>query len=133
MIFKPCIVCGEPSPSPRCAEHALPSRPKAQSREQLGYDDTWRALSRRARRLQPWCSDCGTVEDLTADHSPEAWRRREAGLVIRLTDVDVVCRSCNSRRGRARPWGREGPEAAPHPPGKAQFEFEIGSHLDGSS
>lgn len=59
-------------------------------------------MSKRARRLQPWCSDCGTVEDLSADHSVEAWARRAEGKAIRLQDIEVVCRSCNSRRGRAR-------------------------------
>lgn len=70
--------------------------------KQRGYDQTWRKLSERARRLQPFCSDCGRPDDLTADHSTEAWKRREQGLPIRLEDIDVVCRGCNSDRGAAR-------------------------------
>ena len=42
------------------------------------------------------------MDDLTTDHSPTAWKRREAGLAIRLRDVSVVCRRCNSERGAAR-------------------------------
>jgi hypothetical protein len=72
------------------------------SREQRGYDWTWRKLSRRARRLQPFCTDCGTADDLTTDHTTEAWQRHARGQVIRLTDVDVVCRRCNTDRGAAR-------------------------------
>lgn len=48
------------------------------------------------------CEDCGSPYDLTTDHSAEAWRRRELGKVIRLRDVAVVCRRCNSERGAAR-------------------------------
>lgn len=67
-----------------------------------GYDYRWRKLSERARRLSPQCEDCGAVDDLTTDHSAEAWRRREAGLSIRLRDVSVVCARCNAERGAAR-------------------------------
>ena len=67
-----------------------------------GYDQQWRRLSERARKLQPFCSDCGARDDLQADHSPEAWRRKEKGLAVRLRDIDVVCGPCNRRRGAAR-------------------------------
>ena len=72
------------------------------TRHQRGYDNTWARLSKRARQLQPFCEDCGAEDDLTADHSEEAWKRREAGKVIRLKDIAVVCRRCNSERGAAR-------------------------------
>jgi len=67
-----------------------------------GYGYQWRKLSLRARRAQPFCSDCGTEDDLTADHSPEAWIRHESGKSVRLVDIDVVCRRCNAERGAAR-------------------------------
>lgn len=69
---------------------------------QRGYDDRWRRLSERARALQPFCSDCGSPDDLTTDHTPAAWERREQGKPIRLQDIDVVCRRCNTDRGAAR-------------------------------
>lgn len=75
---------------------------RTQTRQQRGYDSAWDRLSKRARKLQPFCSDCGREDDLTADHSPEAWRRKEQGKTIRLKDIDVVCRRCNSERGAAR-------------------------------
>lgn len=103
MLMKPCIECGELSEAARCPEHT--EAKFVASSTQRGYGTAWRKLSERARRLQPFCSDCGSTADLTADHSPEAWERVAAGLSIRLSDVDVVCRGCNSRRGRARPRG----------------------------
>lgn len=69
---------------------------------QRGYGARWQRLSRKARQLQPFCSDCGATEDLTGDHTPEAWARYEAGKVLRLKDIDVVCRTCNGERGKAR-------------------------------
>lgn len=101
MTLRPCLVCGEPSTGPRCAEHTttIDTKPVAAQR---GYDWTWTKLSKRARRLQPFCTDCGAIEDLQCDHTPEAWARKAAGLPIRLCDVEVVCGPCNRRRGAAR-------------------------------
>lgn len=109
MTLRPCITCGEPSEHARCDEHAL-TPPK--SPRDFGYDAAWDKLSVRARRMQPFCSRCGTPEDLTCDHTEEAWRRKARGQVIRLADVDVLCRSCNGSKGSARPRGEDldGPE-----------------------
>lgn len=100
MTLKPCAVCGEPAERNRCAEHR-PRRRKA-SAHSRGYDAAWTKLSARARRLQPFCVDCGSTEGLQTDHSPQAWQRKAAGLPIRLVDVAVVCGECNRRRGAAR-------------------------------
>ncbi len=125
MSLKPCIVCGEVSDKSRCAEH----RPKeTRDRRARGYTDAWQQLSRRARRLQPFCTDCGATEDLQGDHSVEAWERHEAGKPVRLQDIDVVCGPCNRRRGTARPpAGQPDPcpgaptGSLPPPAGKAKF------------
>ncbi len=127
MTWTPCIDCGTPSPTTRCPEHTKPDLRGTAT--QRGYDSTWAALSRRARRLQPFCTDCGTLDDLTVDHTPEAWRRRERGLVIRLRDVAVVCRSCNSKRGRARPRGERAQKQDLRPPVKADFPTHLGMIL----
>ena len=116
MTLSCCIECGEPTDGARCSDHQLDDG-KAPTTAR-GYDQTWRKLSERARRLQPWCSDCFTTEDLTADHSETAWRRRAAGKPIRLRDVDVVCRSCNAIRGRARPTGEDPRDHRPDPLGR---------------
>lgn len=98
MTLRPCTVCGEPTAKPRCPEHAH-SKPGSTAR---GYDASWKRLSKRARRLQPFCLDCGSSEDLQADHSPEAWERKERGLPIRLQDISVRCGECNRKAGAAR-------------------------------
>lgn len=118
MTLKPCLDCGTPSDDTRCIEHRR-HEVKASSTAR-GYDAAWDTLSRRARRLQPWCFDCGATTDLQADHTPEAWERKAAGLPIRLGDIDVVCGPCNRDRGAAR--GVAPRASAPDPMGKAEFE-----------
>lgn len=112
-LLKPCLDCGDLSPESRCEQHAaerarITGRQHERSRSRLnprerGYDAAWVALSKRARRMQPWCSDCSGTEDLSADHLPSAWERKAQGKPIRLCDVDVVCNGCNTRRDSSRP------------------------------
>lgn len=108
MTMKPCIECGEVSSGSRCDEHKLSGGKHVHNATERGYDYAWRKLSERARKLQPFCSDCGSKHDLQTDHSPEAWKRKEAGKAIRLKDVDVVCGPCNRKRGSARDDSRVG-------------------------
>lgn len=109
-----CADCGrtyerEQSNS-RCPECAPPKAPtvarvmhdRSKRPRKIGYTAAWDRLSARARRLQPFCSDCGREDQLTADHSPAAWQRQAEGKPIRLEDIDVVCRRCNAERGPAR-------------------------------
>ena len=114
MLANPCLTCGEPTlDGNRCKDcsdkYARIQAPRNDVRKdrkvaaaKRGYDRAWRNLSERARHLQPFCSDCGARDDLQADHSPEAWERKERGLPIRLQDIDVVCGTCNRKRGAAR-------------------------------
>lgn len=99
MTLTACLDCGEACTGPRCPEHTLDPKPDAATR---GYDAAWKQLSKRARRLQPWCDNCGATEDLQADHSAEAWARKAAGKSIRLQDVQVLCGPCNRAAGAAR-------------------------------
>lgn len=99
MTLRPCIDCGEPADGPRCPDHTVDPKPAATAR---GYDAAWKQLSRRARRLQPFCTSCGATEDLQADHTPEAWARKAAGKPIRLQDIRVLCGPCNRAAGAAR-------------------------------
>ena len=119
MSTKPCLVCGEPSTQTRCDEHKLAQRRKPT--RVRGYGTTWRKLSERARRLQPWCSDCGARADLQCDHSPEAWEAHDEGRTITLDLVDVVCGPCNRRRGAARGDGVVRPRS--DSAGKAQRQL----------
>lgn len=106
----PCIDCGAITDNTRCSSCSTKHETARQrgrvqvkkSSTERGYGSTWRRLSERARQLQTFCSDCGATNDLQADHTPEAWKRYERGLPIRLSDIDVVCGACNRTRGAAR-------------------------------
>lgn len=89
----------------RDAKRNARTRPRTEAqkiRERTMYPPAWHRLSRQARRMQPFCTDCGARQDLTADHTPQAIIRLDAGLPLRLADVEVVCRRCNGKRGKAR-------------------------------
>ncbi len=130
MTLRPCLECGEPTPATRCEQHTT-CRTHELSAGERGYDTAWHRLSKRARKLQPWCSDCGALGDLTADHSAKAWARKAAGKVLRLRDVEVVCRSCNSKRGARRvgltPRGEGPSEGVSRPRGEASRRFILTS------
>lgn len=123
--MRPCMDCGELTDlGPRCdACRPVAFRARKRTRtprdrgtfRERGCDFRWTYLSRRARRLQPRCSDCGSSEDLTGHHAAEAWRRRDAGLPIRLSDIDVLCRGCSARSRRPRATEQQGPARATRP------------------
>ena len=125
-ILRPCIVCGAPSDlGTRCAAHPAPRPPRKRPPSSTqGWDRAWQRLSRRARQLQPWCSWCGTTEDLTGDHL--RWPAET------LDDVQVLCRRCNSRKGplrqRVTPTVGRDPqgEGAGWPRGEAKSETDSG-------
>lgn len=111
-VLRPCLGCGVPVTTERKSAGArCPSCDKARKKQapgratthigssaKRGYGYSWRKLSKEARRLHPFCMDCGTHEDLTADHLH--WPART------LIEVEVVCRSCNSKRGALRKNGK---------------------------
>lgn len=110
-LRRPCLECGEPTSGSRCPEHARVDA-KLSARER-GYDTTHDKLSRQARKLQPFCTDCGRQDDLQLHHLPIAWERKGQGKRIRLVDVEVLCGPCNRGRGPAR--GRTPSPSRPGP------------------
>lgn len=98
MTARPCLGCGQITQATRCTDCAALRSQRVEIRRgtsrDRGYDSRWDRLSRRARRMQPFCTDCGTTENLTADHL--RWPART------LADVEVCCLDCNIKRGAAR-------------------------------
>lgn len=103
-MTKSCLRCGAPSPSSYCPEHTPKTwNHREGSSRSRGYSTSWDKLSRRARRLQPFCTDCGATDDLQLDHTPRTWELIDAGKTPRLKDTGgVVCGPCNRRRGSGR-------------------------------
>jgi hypothetical protein len=110
---KPCLKCGILTPESYCNEHA-PKRIDTRTgrdRSTLGRGQGWQNLSPRARKMQPYCKDCGATEDLTADHMPSAWHRIlaffgssfDAGIFV---EPPMLARYIIWPSGSRRPWMR---------------------------
>lgn len=98
-LLKACLEpgCANLSERARCPMH----RPKdtRRNRTRLAHMSTdwrWRKLSLAARARQPWCSTCGTSEDLTGEHIIPIDQAPE--LAYEPLNIDVLCRSHNSRK-----------------------------------
>ncbi len=108
MTARPCIDCGEPTPGTRCPD-CQAERARQRPRKARGHvhenPARWKALSARARRLQPFCLDCGSTVDLTADHVIPVSERPD--LALRIENVAVRCRRCNGRKAGRPPSDAE--------------------------
>lgn len=138
MIARPCLSCGELTTASRCDDcrpvaDRLSARvlPRTSPRTR-GYDTAWDNLSARARRLQPFCILCGDPTDLTTDHLPEAWERKARGQTIRLCDVRVLCRGCNTAAGTSRPGEGDLPDEARDHRGQAKSRSHTRPWVEGS-
>lgn len=93
----PCLYCGTLSRGSVCRDclSAIQARDPKRRERNKQYDHEWNRLSRLARQLQPWCSRCGSKNDLTADHILSL---ANGGSNI-LENIMVLCRRCNSSKG----------------------------------
>lgn len=103
--MKLCTVCSEPSVGSRCPEHK--GRKEQPSATQRGYDYQYHKLRAQALRLQPFCLDCGSQDQLTLDHSVKAWEKVNSGKRLTIKDVGdglltIRCIRCNQKAGNAR-------------------------------
>ena len=95
MTSSSCLECGELSDGPRCDEHKLTQKPRKRTKFRSN-PTRWKKLSARLRRMQPWCSSCGASDDLTVDHIIPYSERPD--LAYDITNLDVLCRRCNSAK-----------------------------------
>jgi 5-methylcytosine-specific restriction protein A len=61
---------------------------------QRGYDAVHQKLSKLAIARHPYCTDCGSIVDLCADHVIPV---SQGGRNV-ISNYEVRCRSCNSSR-----------------------------------
>lgn len=102
MTLRPCLDCGEPGDRPRCAEHVRPVHAEPRDRSHVHWNGTrWKKLSAIARRLMPWCADCGRRTQLTTDHVIPVSARPD--LAYELDNLMTRCKPCNGRKGDTMP------------------------------
>lgn len=95
-FMSPCLYCGVLSRASTCRQCtiAIESRDPRRKERNKAYDYEWQKLSRQARTIQPWCSRCGSRQDLTADHILSL---ANGGQNI-MENIMVLCRKCNSSK-----------------------------------
>ena len=100
---RPCLDCGILADQHRCPTHLAIWQTKQEqyrsktrpSTNKRGYDNAWRRIAKAAITARPWCEYCGAATNLTADHIIPLAR----GGTSEATNVAVLCRTCNSRKG----------------------------------
>jgi len=120
-VLRPCLDCGELTEhATRCgdcrrahnreAEAARYAKHGRRQRREGHESAAWRRLSKRARKMQNFCNLCGRREDelehyetLSLDHLCSAWDKYYNNKPILLTDVQVLCSTCNNKLGSSRP------------------------------
>ncbi len=102
MSLKPCKDCGEPVEHTRCPDCAREvQRPESsKNREHVAFANLsrWKNLSKRVRRIQPWCDVCGTDQRLQANHVISTKERPD--LTYAMENLSVLCAKHNGGRGR---------------------------------
>lgn len=93
---RPCAGCGVIVRASRCSACNAIREKMRPTRSQRGYNYEWAKLSKEMRALQPWCSKCLRTEDLTLDHI----KPLSAGGRSTYSNVQVLCRKCNSQKGQ---------------------------------
>lgn len=93
-MMQPCITCGIVSSTSKCANCKSTTKRLRPSPTARGYDSAWQKLSKQLRLMQPYCSWCKSTQDLTVDHI----KPLSKGGTHDLTNLRVLCRTCNSGR-----------------------------------
>jgi 5-methylcytosine-specific restriction endonuclease McrA len=57
----------------------------------------WAKLSKRLRRMSPFCESCGSTEHLSVDHVIPASERPD--LIFEVANLRILCSTCNQKRG----------------------------------
>jgi 5-methylcytosine-specific restriction protein A len=89
-----CIPCGKEYER----EKSRRRRARLGTTSARGYGGDYQRLRAIAIQRQPWCSQCGATQNLTADHIVA---RADGGANV-LSNLRVLCLSCNSARSGAR-------------------------------
>lgn len=83
---RPCLTCGEPSQDSYCPAHREPKKTNP-----IHGTQRWRRLSKRLRRMQPFCTECGSTERLQVDHIDGDPTNNV------LENLRVLCEPCHAR------------------------------------
>lgn len=95
--MKPCTQCGTPTQQTRCPQCTPPPRTPTRTIATNTHDTRWKKLSLKLRKKQPFCIDCHTNQDLTADHILPIHTFPD--LAYTEENIQIRCRRHNAQRG----------------------------------
>ena len=93
MTMTSCLVCGEVSERARCPQHQIVKVKTNTDHVAFANNARWKKLSKKLRKLSPFCELCGTPEDLTVDHIVRVTDRPE--WTYEIDNCRVLCRFHN--------------------------------------
>lgn len=126
--LKPCLDCGDLSDQSRCPTHRTSQEQVRGSAAARGYDAGWRRLVKEAVRLhlQKYGAVCpgygvpphtATKASLTGDHKIPL----SLGGKNEASNIQVLCRPCNSRKGGRNRDGSDSTSKPAETPVKRSF------------
>ncbi len=97
MIARPCLSCGDViSSGSHCPDCKPADRPRPKGHVHTNTTK-WKNLSKKLRRMSPFCEFCSATERLTVDHILPVSDYEE--LAYAVENLRVLCHTCNSKRG----------------------------------
>jgi 5-methylcytosine-specific restriction endonuclease McrA len=101
MPTRPCLrcrrICATGSLCPACQAARWAEQGRSRG-PRPWYSGKWRAISKKARALHPYCANCGSRDNLQADHVTP--RSLSGG-------IRVLCPPCHARLGQRTPARRQ--------------------------
>lgn len=82
-----------------CSEHLIERKPfEKATRHSEGMYNTYRWKKLRAESIKnhPYCSECGSTENLTCDHIQDA--NGDPELFYMPENIEVLCSECHNRK-----------------------------------
>ena len=100
--MRPCLDCGTAAKGTRCPTHQAKVQHAKDARRPTRRSHHETQRRRQQVQAQPWCSDCGTTTNLTAEHVVPVAQAVARGVPVEEAEagpLTTLCVPCNSKRG----------------------------------
>jgi 5-methylcytosine-specific restriction endonuclease McrA len=98
-LHRPCANCDEVIDNGSYCSACKPKDNRPNRSHLLLHTARWEHLSKRLRKLSPFCENCSNTKHLSVDHIIPVNERPD--LIFALPNLRVLCMECNRERGNA--------------------------------